>query len=123
MQNRPLFSVMSKTLFEKIKDREIPAQIAYEDDLVLAFHDIKPAAPVHVLIVPKKVVPRIAEAASEDAKLLGHLLLKAAEIAEKLGIKDSGYRLVINNGPHAGESVPHLHCHILGGRSLQWPPG
>jgi histidine triad (HIT) family protein len=114
---------MSKTLFEKIRDREIPAQIAYEDDLVLAFHDIKPAAPVHVLIVPKKVVSRIADAATEDEPLLGHLLLKAAEIAEKLGIKDSGYRLVINNGPHAGESVPHLHCHILGGRSLQWPPG
>ncbi len=114
---------MSKTLFEKIIAREIPASIVYEDDLVLAIRDIKPAAPVHVLIVPKKAIPRIAEAASADAPLLGHLLLKAAEVAKKVGLSDTGYRLVINNGPHAGESVPHLHCHILGGRPMQWPPG
>jgi histidine triad (HIT) family protein len=111
------------TLFEKIIARQIPADIVYEDDLVLAFRDIKPHAPVHVLIIPKKVIPRIAEAKSEDEKMLGHLLLKAAEVAEKLGLKTTGYRLVINNGPHAGESVPHLHCHILGGRALAWPPG
>ena len=111
------------TLFEKIIARQIPADIVYEDDQVLAIRDIKPGAPTHVLIVPKKVIPRIAEAKPEDEKVLGHLLLKAAEIAAKLGIEKTGYRLVINNGPHAGESVPHLHCHILGGRDLAWPPG
>jgi histidine triad (HIT) family protein len=111
------------TLFEKIIARQIPAEIVYEDDLVLAFRDIKPGAPTHVLIVTRKVIPRIAEAKPEDEKVLGHLLLKAAEVAAKLGIEKSGYRLVINNGPHAGESVPHLHCHILGGRDLAWPPG
>jgi histidine triad (HIT) family protein len=111
------------TLFEKIIARQIPADIVYEDDQVLAFRDIKPGAPTHVLIVPKKVIPRIAEAGPGDEKILGYLLLKAAEVAAKLGIKDTGYRLVINNGPHAGESVPHLHCHILGGRDLAWPPG
>lgn len=110
-------------LFEKIIARQIPADIVYEDDLVLAFRDIKPHAPVHVLIIPKKNIPRIAEAQPSDEKILGHLLLKAAEVAAKLGLKTTGYRLVINNGPHAGESVPHLHCHILGGRELAWPPG
>lgn len=114
---------MSKTLFEKIVAREIPAQIVFEDDLVLAIRDINPKAPTHVLIFPKKPLPRIAEAIPEDHKLLGHLLLKAAEVADKLGLKQSGYRLVINNGPDGGESVPHLHCHILGGRALAWPPG
>ena len=114
---------MSKTLFEKIVAREIPAKFVYEDDLVVAFHDVKPQAPTHVLIVPKKVIPRIAEAAPDDHKVLGHLLLKAAEIAKKLGVEKSGFRLVINNGPDAGESVPHLHCHIMGGRKMDWPPG
>lgn len=111
------------TLFEKIVARQIPAQIVYEDDLVIAFKDIKPATPTHILIVPKKPIPRIAEAKPEDHKVLGHLLLKAAEIAEKSGLTKSGFRLVINNGPDAGESVPHLHCHILGGRQMSWPPG
>jgi histidine triad (HIT) family protein len=114
---------MSKSVFDKIIDREIPARIIYEDDLVLAFHDINAKAPVHALIVPKKNIPRIAEAAPEDHKLLGHLMLKAAAVAEKLGLSNSGYRLVINNGPDGGESVPHLHCHILGGRQMAWPPG
>ena len=114
---------MSKTLFEKIIAREIPAQIVFEDDMVLAFRDIKAAAPVHVLIIPKKVIPRIAEAHPDDHKVLGHLLLKAAEVAKSLGLNEGGYRLVINNGPNAGESVPHLHLHILGGRQLAWPPG
>src|SRR5580704_16353849 len=100
------------TLFEKIAARQIPAEIVYEDDLVMAFRDIKPGAPTHVLIVPKKVIPRIAEAGPEDEKILGHLLLKAAEVARQLGLQSTGYRLVINNGPHAGETVPHLHCHI-----------
>jgi histidine triad (HIT) family protein len=114
---------MSKTLFEKIAAREIRADIVYEDDLVFAFRDIKPAAPVHVLIVPKKPIPRIADAEPSDHQVLGHLLLKAAEVAAKVGLSQGGYRLVINNGPNAGESVPHLHCHILGGRSMAWPPG
>jgi len=114
---------MSKTLFEKIIAREIPADIVYEDDLVLAFRDIKPQAPVHALIVPRKPIPRLAEATPEDHRVIGHLLLKAAEVAAKLGLQQSGYRLVINNGPDGGESVPHLHCHILGGRHLAWPPG
>lgn len=111
------------TLFEKIIARQIPADIVYEDDLVLAFRDLKPHAPAHVLIVPKKPIPRVAEAKVEDEKILGHLLLKAAEVARKIGVDKTGYRLVINNGPDAGESVPHLHCHILGGRELAWPPG
>ena len=114
---------MSETLFEKIIARQIPARIAYEDDLVLAFHDIDPQAPVHVLIIPKKTIPRVAEAKEEDQALLGHLLLKAVEVAARLGLAAGGYRLVINNGRDGGESVPHLHCHILGGRRLKWPPG
>ena len=113
---------MSKTLFEKIAAREIPSTIVYEDDQVIALQDIRPAAPTHVLVVPKKPIPRIAEAKLEDREVLGHLLLKAAEVARQLGLS-KGYRLVINNGPDAGESVPHLHCHILGGRHLSWPPG
>jgi histidine triad (HIT) family protein len=117
------FATMIKTIFEKIIAREIPAQIVYEDDLVLAFRDITPQAPTHILIVPKKPIPRLAEAAPADHQLVGHLLLKAAEVAAQVGLKSGGYRLVINNGPDGGESVPHLHCHILGGRKMQWPPG
>jgi histidine triad (HIT) family protein len=115
--------VVSKSIFEKIIDREIPATIVYEDDLVLAFKDVNPQAPVHALIVTKKNIPRIGEATPEDHKVIGHLLLKAAEVAEKLGLGKSGYRLVINNGPDGGETVAHLHCHILGGRHMAWPPG
>jgi histidine triad (HIT) family protein len=114
---------MSATLFEKIIAREIAASIVYEDDMVLAFRDIKPQAPIHVLIIPKKPIPRISEAVPGDQPVLGHLLLKAAEVADKLGLTKSGYRLVFNNGPDAGEAVPHLHCHILGGRHMTWPPG
>ena len=111
------------TLFEKIVARQIPAKIEYEDEQVLAFHDINPQAPVHLLIVPKKPIPRIVEARLEDQALLGHLLMKAREVAERVGLKEGGFRLVINNGPNGGESVPHLHCHILGGRQMKWPPG
>jgi histidine triad (HIT) family protein len=114
---------MSKTLFEKIVAREIPAQIVYEDDRVLAFRDINPQAPTHALIVPKKPIPRLAEAKTEDQELLGYLLLKAAEVAGKLGLDKGGFRLVINNGADGGETVPHLHVHILGGRYMKWPPG
>jgi histidine triad (HIT) family protein len=114
---------MSKTLFEKIIAREIPAVIVFEDDLVLAIRDINPQAPAHLLIFPKKVIPRIAEAKAEDEKILGHLLLKAAEVADKVGLKKGGYRVVINNGADGGETVPHLHVHIFGGRHMAWPPG
>ena len=114
---------MSQTLFEKIIARQLPAEIVYEDDLVVAFRDIRPQAPTHVLIVPRQPIPRIAEAKPEDQQVLGHLLLKAAEVANRLGLTQSGFRLVFNNGPDAGEAVPHLHCHILGGRHMTWPPG
>lgn len=110
------------TIFEKIIRREIPAKIIHEDDDVLAFHDVNPQAPVHVLIVPKRVIPRLAEAEESDAAVLGKLLLAARKIASELGLT-GGYRIVINNGPDAGESVPHLHVHLLGKRSLAWPPG
>jgi histidine triad (HIT) family protein len=111
------------TLFEKIIAREIPADIVHETDDVLAFRDINPQAPTHVLVIPKKIIPRIGEAKNEDAALLGKVLLAAAEVARKMKIDQSGYRLTINHGPHAGESVPHLHVHVLGGRALGWPPG
>ena len=114
---------MSQTLFEKIASREIPAEIVYEDDQVMALQDINPQAPTHLLIVPKKPIPRIAEANTGDQDLIGHLLLKAAEVAKSVGLTENGYRLVINNGRDGGESVPHLHVHILGGRPLKWPPG
>ena len=111
------------TIFEKIIAREIPAKVAFEDDEVLAFHDVNPQAPVHVLVVPKRVIPRIAEAQSADGPLLGRLLLAAKQIAADLGLSDSGFRLVINNGHNGGETVPHLHVHLLGGRPMHWPPG
>lgn len=114
-----------KTIFQKIIDREIPAPLVYEDDLVAAFNDINPQAPTHVLIVPKKVIPRVGEATAEDQATLGALLLAAGKIADKLGVKDrsQGFRLVINHGKDAGETVPHLHVHLLAGRDLAWPPG
>ena len=111
------------TLFEKIAAREIPAKIIQEDDDLIVFHDIKPQAPVHVLVVPKRPIPRLANATAEDEKLLGKLLLKAQEMAKSLGIAESGFRVVINSGRNGGESVPHLHVHLLGGRPLAWPPG
>jgi len=111
------------TIFERIANREIPARIVHETEEFLAFHDDSPQAPVHVLIVPKRVIPRIAEAAGDDAALLGRMIVASREIAAQLGVEESGYRLVINNGRDAGESVPHLHIHLLGGRSLAWPPG
>ena len=112
-----------KTIFQKIIDREIPSEILYEDDLIAAFRDIDPKAPVHILIVPKKAIPRVGAAIAEDQEVLGRILLKAGEIAEIAGVKESGFRLVINHGKDGGESVPHLHCHLLGGRQMSWPPG
>lgn len=114
-----------KTLFQKIIDREVPASIVYEDDFCCAFNDISPKAPVHVLIVPRKPIPRVGDAAPEDQAQLGALLLAAGKIAEQLGVKDrsKGFRLVINQGADAGETVPHMHVHLLAGRELGWPPG
>ena len=110
------------TIFEKIIARQIPAEIIWEDNDVIAFQDVNPQAPVHVLIVPKRVVPRLADATENDRALLGKLLLVARDLAKKLDLS-SGYRVVINSGPDAGESVPHLHVHLLGKRALAWPPG
>ena len=110
------------TLFEKIIAREIPARIEHEDDKCIVIHDIDPQAPVHCLVIPKQVIPRVGEATESDQSLLGHLLLTAAAVAKKLEL-DQGFRVVINNGPDGGETVPHLHVHVLGGRSLTWPPG
>jgi histidine triad (HIT) family protein len=114
-----------KTIFQKIMDREIPAELLHEDAFCVAFRDIQPQAPIHVLIVPRKVIPRVGEAVAEDAATLGALLLAAGVVAEKLGVRstDQGFRLVINHGRDGGESVPHLHVHLLAGRALNWPPG
>ena len=114
---------MADSIFAKIIAKEIPAKIVYEDDRALAFRDVGPKAPVHILVVPKKGIARVSEAKTEDEPLLGHLLTVAAEVARREGIDNTGYRLVINKGPHAGESVPHLHVHLLGGRPMAWPPG
>jgi histidine triad (HIT) family protein len=114
---------MAKSIFEKIIDREIPAEIVFETPRVLAFKDIAPQAPVHILVIPKRPHQRLACVPEADGPLLGELLLAAQQVARLSGIEDSGYRVVINNGPDAGESVPHLHLHVLGGRHLSWPPG
>ncbi|NLN94086.1 MAG: histidine triad nucleotide-binding protein [Candidatus Hydrogenedens sp.] len=113
----------SETLFTKIISGEIPSEKVYEDDEFYAFQDINPAAPVHVLLVPKKVIPAIADATAEDEGLLGRFILTANKIAKELGIAEAGFRYVINNGEQGGQTVAHLHLHILGGRSLEWPPG
>lgn len=111
------------TLFEKIIAREIPATIVHEDEHCIGFKDINPGAPVHLLLVPRKPIPRVALAGGEDQALLGHLLLTAGKIARDQGFAEDGFRLVVNNGPDGGETVPHLHVHILAGRPLDWPPG
>lgn len=111
-----------RTLFQKICDGEIPADIVYEDEHCLCFRDIAPAAPTHLLLVPRKLIPRIGEATEDDASLLGHMLTCIPNIANDAGLT-GGYRVVMNNGPDGGESVPHLHMHIIGGRKLEWPPG
>ncbi|MBD2531302.1 histidine triad nucleotide-binding protein [Nostoc flagelliforme FACHB-838] len=115
-------SETTETIFSKIISREIPADIVYEDNLTLAFKDIHPQAPVHILVIPKKPLPTLADAESGDHALLGHLLLTVKRIAEEAGLKN-GYRVVINTGDDGGQTVHHLHLHILGGRQLDWPPG
>lgn len=114
------------TIFEKIIAGEIPADIVHQDEHCLAFRDVNPQAPTHLLIIPKKLIPRIGEARTQDQNLLGHLLLTAGKIAHDLGIENTdeeGFRLIINHGKNGGESVPHLHIHLLAGRPLTWPPG
>jgi len=110
------------TIFTKIIAREIPAKIVYEDELCLAFHDVNPQAPVHVLLIPKKEIARLVDAQAEDQSLLGHLMITANKIAQQLGVGDA-FRLAVNNGADAGQSVFHLHLHILAGRAFKWPPG
>ena len=110
------------TIFQRIIAKQIPAKIVFEDDQCLAFHDVAPQAPTHVLVIPKKEIPNLAAATTEDQALLGHLLLVAKQVAEQLGLSN-GYRAVINCGRDGGQSVDHLHVHLLGGRSLHWPPG
>ena len=113
---------MAKTLFEKIIDREIPADIIFEDELSIVIKDISPQAPTHLLIIPKKVIPKLSDSTAEDQSILGHLMLVAGQIADQLGL-DETFRLVVNNGAKAGQSVFHLHLHLLSGRPLNWPPG
>ena len=113
----------SETIFTKIIRREVPADIVHEDDQCLAFRDIEPQAPTHILIIPKKAISGVQRAEAYDAALLGHLIVTAREIAEAEGIADDGFRLVINAGDNGGQTVDHLHIHLLGGRSLRWPPG
>ena len=112
-----------KTLFQKIADREIPSKMVYEDDQCFAIEDINPQAPVHILVIPKRVIVRLGNTTPEDAALLGHLLVVAGQVARERGIAESGFRAVINSGADAGETVPHLHVHVVGGRALGWPPG
>lgn len=114
--------MLTDNIFLKIIEKKIPARIAYEDDRCLAFHDINPQAPTHVLIIPRKVIRTHADITDEDRDLLGHLHLVAAKLANQLGLQD-GYRLVLNCKEQAGQTVPHLHLHLLGGRALTWPPG
>ena len=114
--------MLSDNIFLKIIDKQIPAKIVHEDEQCLAFHDIHPQAPIHVIIIPRKVIPTHADIKPEDEELLGHLHLVAAQLAEKLGIGD-GYRIVVNCKEKAGQTVPHLHLHLLGGRAMNWPPG
>ena len=112
----------AKTIFKRIIDKEIPANVVYEDDRCLAFRDVNPQAPVHFLVIPRKEITSLAEASDEDAPLLGHLLSTARKLAPQMGLM-LGYRIVINCGPDGGQSVDHLHLHVLGGRPLKWPPG
>lgn len=115
-------SEATETIFSKIIRREIPADIVYEDNLAIAFKDVNPQAPVHILVIPKEPIAKLADAESKDHALMGHLLLTVKRVAEQAGLSD-GYRVVINTGPDGGQTVYHLHIHILGGRPMEWPPG
>jgi histidine triad (HIT) family protein len=114
---------MAATIFKRIIDREIPADIVYEDDRCLAFRDVSPQAPTHVLVIPKKEIASIDALADDDAELLGHMWLVIRNLARQLDVDESGYRVVVNTGAGAGQSVEHLHFHLLGGRAMKWPPG
>ncbi len=114
---------MAETIFSKIIRKEITAKIVFEDELCLAFHDVSPQAPVHVLVIPKKPIESLLQLQSIDAELLGHMWLVIPKVAAEVGLGESGYRVVVNCGCDGGQSVDHLHFHILGGRSLRWPPG
>ncbi len=114
---------MSKTLFEQIRDREVPADFVYEDDEIMAIRDINPQAPVHMLVIPKEVIEYVPALKPEHAELMGRMVLVAQKIAREAGLEDDGYRLVINTGENAGQSVYHIHIHVLGGRYMAWPPG
>ncbi|MBD2312547.1 histidine triad nucleotide-binding protein [Desertifilum sp. FACHB-1129] len=111
-----------ETIFSKIIRREIPAEIVYEDNLALAFKDVNPQAPVHILVIPKEPIAKLSDAESQNHALMGHLLLTVKRVAEQVGL-NNGYRVVINCGEEGGQTVNHLHLHILGGRAMQWPPG
>ncbi len=115
-------AMMADNIFQKIIDKQIPAKVVHEDDRCLAFHDLKAVAPVHVLIIPKRVIRTHADVTDADEGLLGHLHVVAAKLARQLGLTD-GYRLVINCDEAAGQTVPHLHLHLMGGRDFSWPPG
>lgn len=114
---------MTECIFCKIAGKEIPAEVIYEDDKILAFPDINPAAPVHLLVIPKKHIASLLELAPEDSALMGHLMMKIPEIAKTAGLAEDGFRAVFNTKENGGQTVPHLHCHILGGRFMTWPPG
>lgn len=111
------------TIFSKIIAKEIPAKIVYEDEKCLAFHDVNPQAPTHILIIPKKEIRSMAEVTPEDAAILGHMMLKASDIAREIGVADRGYRLVVNTNQWGGQTVYHLHIHLMSGRAFKWPPG
>jgi len=122
LQSEKIREIIMSTIFEKIISGEIQADILYQDEICIVIRDIEPQAPVHFLVIPKKVIPRIGDALQEDQSSLGHLLLTAGKIAELENLS-SGYRVVINHGKNGGETVPHLHVHVLGGRQMRWPPG
>jgi histidine triad (HIT) family protein len=111
------------SIFKKIIDKEIPADIVYEDELCIAFKDINPQAPVHLVFIPKKEIKTVNDIQAVDQELFGHMMVKVSEIVASAGIKDSGYRLVVNTNDDGGQEVPHLHFHIIGGRKMSWPPG
>jgi histidine triad (HIT) family protein len=116
------YAMAEKTLFEKIIDREIPSDIVYEDDDVIAFKDVNPVAPVHILVVPKKPIPKVSDMEADDIELMGKVMYAAKQVAHEQGVAESGFRLVVNNGEAASQSVFHVHVHLIGGEAMGWPP-